>query len=113
MSANGGNPSESDSYWIASRLVRLYAMDFKRGYEELSMTTKKPPSTAMKLQEIKDNRSNYAVNRAAAVIARAVAIPCLATLDKDVSNQPPKFMGDLPGLANCAIVKAFVEYDRI
>ncbi len=38
---------------------------------------------------------------------------CLATLDKEIQNNPPAFMQPLPNLGHCAIVKAFVEYDRI
>jgi hypothetical protein len=106
-------PKENQAYWIAARLTKLYAMDFKRGYEELVFDATKPPSTQMELENIKANRTAYAVNQAAAVIARAVAIPCLATLDKDIQASPPPYMGELPQLGNCAIVKAFVEYDRL
>lgn len=108
-----GVPRESESHWIAARLTRLYAMDFRRGYEELDFDARQAPSVAMTLQQIKKSRVEYSVNAAAAVIARAVAVPCLATLDKEISDAPPSFMGDLPNLGNCAIVKAFVEYDRL
>ncbi len=108
-----GLPREGESHWVAARVVRLYAMDFRRGYDELDFDPKYAPSVAMNLQTIKKNRSDYAINAAAATIARAVAVPCLATLDKEISNSPPSFLGELPNLGNCAIVKAFVEYDRL
>ena len=106
-------PREGEPHWIASRVVRMYAMDFRRGFEELDFDPKQAPSIAMSLQSIKKNRAEYAVDAAAATIARAVAVPCLATLDKEIADAPPAFMGELPNLGNCAIVKAFVEYDRL
>ncbi len=112
-SVSRGVPREGEPHWIAARVVRLYAMDFRRGYDELDFDPKQAPSVAMSLQQIKKNRAQYAINQAAAVIARAVAVPCLATLDKEISGAPPSFMGELPNLGNCAIVKAFVEYDRL
>lgn len=106
-----GLPGESDSYWIASRVVKLYAMDFRRGYDDLDFDPKRAPSVAM--ADVKSDRKDYAIREAAATIARAVAVPCLARLDKEVADSPPDFMGELPNLGNCAIVKAFVEYDRL
>lgn len=112
-SKSKGLPREQEAYWIASRVVRLYAMDFRRGFEELDFNARNAPSTVMDLAQVKGSRKNYAIKKAAMVIARAVAVPCLATLDKEIQNAPPAFMGDLPNLGNCAIVKAFVEYDRL
>ena len=112
-SVSRGLPREGEAHWIAARLAKLYAMDFRRGYDELDFDPKYAPSMAMQLGNVKASRSKYAIDQAAATIARAVAIPCLATLDKEVGDAPPSFMGDLPNLGNCAIVKAFVEYDRL
>lgn len=112
-SVSKGLPREGEPHWIAARVTRLYAMDFRRGYEELDFDPKYAPSVAMNLQQIKKERATYAINAAAATIARAVAVPCLTTLDKEMSKSPPSFMGELPNLGNCAIVRAFVEYDRL
>lgn len=109
-----GLPRESEQYWIASRLVKLYALDFTRpSPEELGFDARQAPSTALTLAQVKDSRKNFAVRQAATVMARAVAIPCLATLDKEVRAAPPSFFWELPNLGSCAIVKAFVEYDQI
>ena len=112
-SISRGLPREGEAHWIAARVTRLYAMDFRRGYDELDFDARQEPSTAMKTQSIKAGRAAYAIKAAGEVIARAVAIPCLATLDKEVSAKPPQFMGELPNLGHCAIVRAFVEYDRL
>ena len=106
-------PREEEAYWIAARATRLYAMDFRLGYDELEFDARQAPSTAMELGGIKKGRSAFAINQAAAVVARAVAIPCLATLDKEIDGKPPSFMYELPNLGNCAIVRIFVEYDRL
>jgi hypothetical protein len=112
-SVSKGLPREAEAHWIAARLTRLYAMDFRRGYEALDFDARNAPSVALQLSDVKQSRTDYAVNAAAAVIARAVAVPCLAKLDKEVGDAPPSFMGELPNLGSCAIVKAFVEYDRL
>jgi len=109
-----GLPRESEQYWIASRLVKLYTLDFTRpSPDELAFDARQAPSTAMTLAQVKDSRKQFAVRQAATVLARAVAIPCLATLDKEVRAAPPGFLWELPNLGSCAIVKAFVEYDQI
>lgn len=113
-SARGGLPNESDQYWIAARLVKLYAMDFARpDPNELKFDGTQTPSLTMTLAQVKASRRVYATQQAAAVIARSVAIPCLATLDKETRRAPPSFLWELPNLGSCAIVKAFVEYDQI
>lgn len=113
-SVTAGLPRESEQYWIASRLVKLYTLDFTRPLpDELKFDAKQAPSTTMTLEQVKASRKTFAINQAAAIIARAVAIPCLATLDKETRRAPPSFMWELPNLGSCAIVKAFVEYDQI
>lgn len=113
-SVTSGLPVESEQFWIASRLVKLYALDFRLPPpDDLKLDARQGPSTTMNLANVKPSRKNYALNQAAAAIARAVAIPCLATLDKETRRSPPKFLGELPNLGSCAIVKAFVEYDQI
>ncbi len=107
-----GLPTEQGRYWIAARLVYLGALDFRRGLEELRLDGQ-PPSVALEAAGIPKARAEFAVGFGAAIAARAVAIPCLAVLDREVSAAPPDFLGELPNLGNCAIIKAFVEYDRL
>lgn len=112
--ASRGLPRESEQYWIAARLVKLYTLDFTRPVpDELSFDARQAPSTALTLAQVKDSRKQFAVRQAANLLARAVAVPCLATLDKEVRTAPPSFLWELPNLGSCAIVKAFVEYDQI
>ena len=86
-----GLPREGEAHWVAARIVRLYAMDFRRGYDELDFDPKFAPSVAM--SETKKGRKEYAIEAAATTIARAVAIPCLATLDKEIADSPPRLHG--------------------
>ena len=76
----------------------------------LKLTKQSPPSVEMKKMSIKDQRKKFAINQAAKVTARSVAIPCLAALDKDYEAK--KFLEPLPQLGNCAIVKTFVDFGR-
>jgi len=105
-----GLPRESEAYWIAARIARLYAMDFKLGYEELSLNARQAPSQAMELSGIKKGRTEFAIENAAAVIARAVAVPCMVQLDKEVRDAPPDFMFELPNIGTCSMVRTFTEY---
>ena len=112
-SVSRGLPRETEAYWIAARLARLYAMDFKLGYDELKFDARQNPSTSMELSGIKKGRTEYAITEAAGVIARAAAVPCMAKLDKEIENAPPAFMGELPNFGSCAMLRINVEYDRL
>jgi hypothetical protein len=107
-----GLPKESEPFWIAARLVRLYTYDFVSGHEDLVFDAKNAPSTVLGFAKVPSRRTKYAVQAAAEVMARSVAIPCIARLDKDQQNAND-ILGELPQLGSCAIVKAFVEYDRL
>lgn len=107
-----GLPGEQGRYWVAARLVLLGALDFRRGAEDLRFDGL-PPGGALTAAGVSTERADFAVRYGAAVAARAVAIPCLAVFDKEVASAPPDFLGTLPNLGNCAIVKAFVEYGRL
>lgn len=112
-SRNSDLPRESEPYWIASRLARLYSTDFQRGFDDVKFDSKRSPSTAMKTHDIKAQRIEYAMKGAALLMARAVAIPCFATLDKEVAESPPAFITPLPELTQCALIKTFVDYGRL
>ena len=106
-------PRESEDFWISSRLMMLFATDFRRGFDELDFRDRKAPPMVMELKDIKAARKDYAVKQAGAVLARAVSIPCLARLDKEVKDSPPAFMGELPDLFNCAMVKTLIDMDEL
>jgi hypothetical protein len=67
----------------------------------------------MSTKEVKGERVKFAVREAAKVMARAAAIPCLAQFDKEQREVPGWFMEKPPKLGSCAILKAYVEYDRL
>jgi hypothetical protein len=103
-------PKQGDKYWLEARLVSLYASDFRKDYNTLKLTKQSPPSVEMKKMSIKEQRKKFAINQAAKVAARAVAIPCLAALDKNYEKK--KFLEPLPQLGNCAVVKTFIDFGR-
>lgn len=107
-------PREGEQHWIASRLVMLFAHDFKaHELEGISFDARMAPSVAMSTKDVKGERVKFAVREAAKVMARAAAIPCLAQFDKEQREVPGWFMEQPPKLGSCAILKAYVEYDRL
>ncbi len=107
-------PKQDELYWLSSRLLLLYAQDFKSiSLEGLSFNAKAAPTLQMSNLEIKDSRRSFAVRSAARLMARATAIPCFARFDKEEDSVPEWFLAQPPMLGNCAILKAYVEYNRL
>jgi hypothetical protein len=106
-------PGEGEGYWIAARLMALYAHDFRFDLEKVTFDAKTPPSVALKVAEIPEQNIAFAVREAAAVMARATAIPCIARFDRDQKEPPPWFLKAPPALGQCAILRAYVEFDRM
>lgn len=107
-------PRESEAHWIAARLVMMYALDFKaHELENVTFDARMAPSIALSTKDVKQERRTYAIREAARILARAAAIPCLARFDKDQREVPTWFMEKPPKLGSCAILKAYVEYDRL
>lgn len=98
-----GLPSEGDNHWITSRLAKFFAADFLIGFEELDLSDGIP---SVILDEVAPQQKEYVVREAADVTARAVAIPCLAILDKGAE---PKHMGELPSLVQCGVLRLLVD----
>jgi hypothetical protein len=106
-------PNAESQHWIAARLVWLYAQDFKAfALEDLNLETSTAPSIAMSTQNVKDTRRQFAVRAAGRMMGRAAAIACLANFDKE-QREVPSWFTDAPPLGSCAILKAYVEYDRL
>ncbi len=105
--------SEGGSYWIAHRLVALFAHDFRYDLDAVTFDNKNTPSIALQLSGIPEGRQKFAIREAAGVMARALAIPCMARFDKDIKEPPPWLVKEAPQLGQCAILKAYVEYDRL
>ncbi len=107
-------PREGEQHWIAARLVMLHAHDFKRRDLDLvDLSTSTAPSVSMATVEVKPSRNGYAIREAAKVMARAAAVPCLARFDREQTEVPKWFLPKPPMLGSCAILKAYVEYDRL
>lgn len=107
-------PKKDEFYWLASRLLLLYAQDFKAiSLDGLAFNASSAPTLQMSNLEIKDSRKAFAVRSAARLMARATAIPCFARFDKEEDSVPEWFLDKPPMLGNCAILKAYVEYNRL
>jgi len=109
----GRLPSEGSGFWVASRLMMLYAHDFKYDLERVDFDAKTAPSTRLEAKEVPAPNINFAVKETATVMALAAAIPCLARFDKDQREPPPWLIKEPPLLGQCAILKAYVDYDRM
>lgn len=111
-----GLPDEGQPHWIAQRLFKLAAMDFKFDYDEDKLkfnTAGKTPVQNLANQEITPKRREFAAKWAARAMANAVVSKCMMVFDKDFADAPPDYLGEPPDLAQCAVVKAFVEYGRL
>jgi hypothetical protein len=108
-------PKVDQNYWIAARLFRLYTAEYRTAdFEEVAFTPNDTPSAALRRQNVMDTRARYTVDRAATVLARAVALPCLARLSAKKGVELPKwFLAEPPLLGQCAILKAYVELDNL
>ncbi|MBW1881530.1 MAG: FHA domain-containing protein [Deltaproteobacteria bacterium] len=93
-------PEEGRDSWITARLVKFYAADFILGYEDLDLTG--IPSVA--LDEMGPSQKEFALQNAADVTARSVAIPCLAILDE----VPADHLGQAPTLVQCGVLNLLV-----
>jgi len=104
---------EGENYWIEHRLLALFAHDFRYDLDTLTFGANNSGSVAMQVSQVPDGRSTFAMKEAAAVMARALAIPCIARFDKDMKEPPPWLVKEPPQLGQCAILKAYVEFDRL
>ena len=100
-----GLPEEGTDHWITARLIKYYAADFTIGYEDLEFTKSKAATVVV--AELRESEKKFAVEMAAEVTARAVAIPCLAILEKADSEH----LGKPPTLVQCGVLRLLVERD--
>jgi len=98
-----GMPDETGNFWITSRLVKFYAADFLLGYDDLKFSSDTPPSLV--LDESSPTQKTFALNSAAEVTARAVAIPCLAVLNKASTDH----LGTSPTLVQCGLLRILLD----
>lgn len=106
-------PKIDGQHGIAARILWLYAQEFKAyQLESIDLDTSTAPSRALATQNVKESRLKYAVREAGRMMGRAAAIPCLARFDKEQREVPEWFMKDPPKVGSCAILRAYVEFDR-
>lgn len=106
-------PSEGQSYWVASRLMMYGAQDFRFDLDNVQFDAKTPPSVALEVAQVPEGNVRFAVREAARIMARAAAIPCMARFDKDQREPPPWLLKTPPPLGQCAILRAYVDFDRM
>ncbi len=101
-------PEVTRDYWVAARLMRYYAADWRYGYAELKFDSKTPPTAS--LGEASDDQKSWVVNNTARTMARAVAVPCMARLDPKKGKEPPETMANgFPSLVQCGILRLLIE----
>jgi hypothetical protein len=107
-------PKENMAYWIQSRLMLYYGADLSRGFEDLKFKSSPAPTVQLNgIKALNDERKKYITNQSANLVARALVIPCLAQLDKEIRKDPPKFIGELPSFPSCAIIKTMVDLEEL
>ena len=98
---------------LGRTLAALFAHDFQYTLETVEFGANQVPSVSLQTRDITEGRTKFAIKRTAAVMARALAIPCLARFDKDLKEPPPWLVEKPPQLGQCAILKAYVDYDKL
>lgn len=92
-----GVPSEGAEFWLTARVARWHTADADLGWDGVRWNNARPPGTA--LEDLNDPAVAERVVRATAdTIARAVAIPCLAALDRNFDEAEAKANLGLPEL---------------
>ncbi len=113
-------PGEGNMFWIESRLIKYFTGDFResRDYRGLSIKGE-PPTPLMKSpsNQWRPEASDFAIQQAARVLARATAIPCIALLEggsiEENANEISKRLpGEPPGLYDCVLMGGLIGYDR-
>ena len=100
-------PPEDTPFWIATRLAYYYAADTPRGWDNTDFSESQGVSF---LVDKNPKMKKYMLESTAEVMARAVAIPCLAATDKTL-EEPPEHMGPLPDKFQCIMLTGGVELD--
>jgi hypothetical protein len=108
-SAKGVPPVDS-TLGLQSRLLRFYAADYNGDMTQIDLS-RGDSMPSMMLNEAKRVKP-YAMQQAAAALAKAVAIPCLARLDRDYDELPiDKTIGKVPDPLDCIIIEGMLRYN--
>lgn len=96
-----GLPKADTPFGPMARIARYFASDWAVGYETLKLEQKRSPVVLLNTapEFVPKAQKEWAVDRMATTIARAIAIPCWAKLDKkkeDLAKRPKVLDGHLP-----------------
>jgi hypothetical protein len=109
-----GLPEEDDDHWVVMRLLKLFAADFQRGFEDIHFDAGTDPSTTLDAaSSITDTRKTYALEATADLMAKATAIPCLAFMDKSVQAPVEEIKQDFPTKTQCGLLWFLMEYNQL
>jgi len=100
-------PGEGDDYWVAARLMKFYVADWRFGGEDVTFNSSTAPTDA--LGEPSPSQKEYVINNTATLMARSVAIPCMARLDKQVKEAPSHMADAWPTLVQCGVLRLLIE----
>lgn len=101
-------PEVARDYWVASRVMRFYAAEWRYGFPELKFDSKTPPTKGM--SDASEDQRAWVVNNTARVMARAVGVPCMARLDPKKGKNPPETMAvGFPSLVQCGVLRLLIE----
>jgi hypothetical protein len=94
-----GLPKPDSTYGPMARLARYYAADWYAGYDTLKFDQKKSPRLILDQapEYVPAAQKQWVLDRMARTLARAIAIPCWAKLDKNKESiaKRPKDMTDI------------------
>lgn len=105
-----GMPSLESNTGVQARLLRFYAADYNGDLSSVDLS-RGDAIPSMMLNEAKRVKP-YAMDMAAAALAKAVAIPCLARLDNDFADLPiDKTIGEAPEPLDCIIIEGMLRHN--
>ena len=103
-------PSMAKGNATFARLMKYYAYDSGRPIDAVDMASVSPATASFSPDFTKEG--DWATGKAAQAFARAVLIPCMATLDEDLEpGMAKERLGVEPDKVECALLEAMVKYD--
>ena len=109
-----GMPDESEDFFLASRLLKFYTADFSSGQSVLSSFKNKKPSAILDKDEIDDAAQEWALERVADTMAKAILVPCFSKLDRETQGKPVQITVDEPAnLFQCGMLVLAMQYGEL
>lgn len=106
-----GMPEEGDDYYLPNRTLKFFTTDFAEGQSVLSSFKSKKPTAIVTRDEVQADAKEWALDRVADTMAKAMLIPCFSRLEKDAQNKPPELKNDEPSsVTTCGLLLIAIEY---